>query len=127
MKNHKIVIIHILASILISIFAFIMALINYYDSNVSYVFSRLFFENIFTTMFFCLTVIINYVTAELFTVIHDWVASKYKKVGHYIFIASILTIGIISSIIPYDVILQTNSLLLSIYLTIILLCKKQAN
>ena len=57
---------------LITLFTFSLDLSNYYQISFPATIPYIFFNNIFTLMYFCLLWIFNYLLFELFKIINDW-------------------------------------------------------
>ena len=80
---------------LITLFTFSLDLSNYYQISFPATIPYIFFNNIFTLMYFCLLWIFNYLLFELFKIINE-VCCLEQKVGFvvcFLIIAPLLQMG----------------------------------
>ena len=64
---------------LITLFTFSLDLSNYYQISFQATIPYIFFNNIFTLMYFCLLWIFNYLLFELFKIINDWYDENHHQ------------------------------------------------
>ena len=64
---------------LITLFTFSLDLSNYYQISFPATIPYIFFNNIFTLMYFCLLWIFNYLLFELFKIINDWYDENHHQ------------------------------------------------
>ena len=64
---------------LITLLTFSLDLSNYYQISFPATIPYIFFNNIFTLMYFCLLWIFNYLLFELFKIINDWYDENHKQ------------------------------------------------
>lgn len=90
-----------IVTFMITTLVFMLDLAKYYQTSLLNTFSYLFFNNIFTLMYFCLVWIFNYLCFELYKIIVDgYVKDKFKvvikgyqlNVGIYVCLTIILII-----------------------------------
>ena len=80
---------------LITLFTFSLDLSNYYQISFPATIPYIFFNNIFTLMYFCLLWIFNYLLFELFKIINDWYDENHYSISWMIYVIMAILLVII--------------------------------
>ena len=80
---------------LITLFTFSLDLSNYYQISFPATIPYIFFNNIFTLMYFCLLWIFNYLLFELFKIINDWYDENHYSISWMMYVIMVILLVII--------------------------------
>ena len=103
------------STLLIAFVSFMISLISYYECSFVEALRRLFFVNIYTTLYFLLLWLLNYMIFEISKIIFD----TYENILTYKFILVLCLVAIILFFVPMLDLFQWNFIFLCLFIALI--------
>lgn len=102
------------STLLIAFVSFMISLISYYECSFVEALRRLFFVNIYTTLYFLLLWLLNYMIFEISKIIFD----TYENILTYKFILVLCLVAIILFFVPMLDLFQWNFIFLCLFIAL---------
>ena len=102
------------STLLIAFVSFMISLISYYECSFVEALRRLFFVNIYTTLYFLLLWLLNYMIFEISKIIFD----PYENILTYKFILVLCLVAIILFFVPMLDLFQWNFIFLCLFIAL---------
>lgn len=102
------------STLLIAFVSFMISLISYYECSFVEALRRLFFVNIYTTLYFLLLWLLNYMIFEISKIIFD----IYENILTYKFILVLCLVAIILFFVPMLDLFQWNFIFLCLFIAL---------
>lgn len=102
------------STLLIAFVSFMISLISYYECSLVEALRRLFFVNIYTTLYFLLLWLLNYMIFEISKIIFD----TYENILTYKFILVLCLVAIILFFVPMLDLFQWNFIFLCLFIAL---------
>lgn len=102
------------STLLIAFVSFMISLISYYECSFVEALRRLFFVNIYTTLYFLLLWLLNYMIFEISKIIFD----TYENILTYKFILVLCLVAIILFFVPMLDLFQWNFFFLCLFIAL---------
>ncbi|MFQ7317725.1 MAG: hypothetical protein ACLRO0_03020 [Massilimicrobiota timonensis] len=102
------------STLLIAFVSFMISLISYYECSFVEALRRLFFVNIYTTLYFLLLWLLNYMIFEISKIIFD----TYENILTYKFILVLCLVAMILLFVPMLDLFQWNFIFLCLFIAL---------
>lgn len=102
------------STLLIAFVSFMISLISYYECSFVEALRRLFFVNIYTTLYFLLLWLLNYMIFEISKIMFD----TYENILTYKFILVLCLVAIILFFVPMLDLFQWNFIFLCLFIAL---------
>ncbi len=125
MKTKKEFLFDVVISCIVGFVAFLIGITMYYQCDVLYAGQRMFTENIFTTMYFLLVILTNYIFIELAKLAGYYIKTKNNTKVYIGYICIFLCASILSYFNVQDNILKFDIVFITLITSIILYINKK--